>query len=31
MIWRVSFTPTVSPAEALLLHWDATDAVPGWD
>ena len=30
--WReVCFAPTVSRAEALLLHGDATDAVPGWD
>ena len=30
--WReVCFAPTVSRAEALLLHRDATDAVPGWD
>ncbi len=30
--WReVCFAPTVSRTEALLLHPDATDAVPGWD
>ena len=30
--WReVCFAPTVSRAEALLLHLDATDALPGWD
>ena len=30
--WReVCFAPTVNRTEALLLHRDATDAVPGCD
>ena len=30
--WReVCFAPSVTRDEALLLHQDATDAVPGWD